>query len=173
MAADENLTVRSRRPYIYLGLGCLVALAIVITAGFMAYFAFVPRVLLTPLVLALPDCKAGVYMKPPSKPVDLVDDVGNDAAKRACDSTKGFQGEAVLARGSLKLKIHNPDSSPLVDVQVHLVLKPRHAGTYDREYKLEGRIPPFSDGELETTSNLDPRTLQSFSASVTWVYFEG
>jgi hypothetical protein len=166
-------SVRPKRSHIYVAIGCATVLLILVGLIALTYSTLKPRELRVPLVLALPDCKAGVYTKPATAPVDLFDDVGNDAAKRACDGAKGFQGEAVLARNTLILKIHNADSSPLVLAQVRLTLKPKYATAFQREYRLEGRIAPLSDGELRTPTNLDPHDLESMSIFVTWVFFEG
>ena len=138
-----------------------------------AYRTSKPRQLRAPLILALPDCKAGVYSRPTAKPVDLFDDVGNDAAKRACESTRAFQGEALLTGDRLILKIHNSDNSPLVLLHLRLILKPKYATSFQREYRLAGKVDPLSDGEFHVATNLDPETLEAFSAFVTWAYFEG
>ena len=173
MPSDNPPPARHRRTYAYAVVGCTAVVLIIIGLTALTYSFLKTGEFRTPLVLALPDCKAGMYTKPATEPIDLFDDVGNDAAKRACDGTKGFQGEAVLSSDALTLKIHNSDSSPLVSVHVRLIIKPKFATPFQREYRLTGTIPPLSDGELMTQTNLDPRNVESLSAFVTWVYFEG
>jgi hypothetical protein len=162
--------VKNWRPS-YILLGCLAVLLAVGAAVALLVSVTRTKELRAPIVLALPNCKGGVYTKPAAEPVDLFDDLGNDAKKRACDGTKGFQGEAILSGSTLTLRIHNSELSPMVFAHVRLILKPKHASSFQRDYRLEGKIAPLGDGEMRTTTNLDSRKLDSFSASVTWVYF--
>ena len=155
----------------YILFGCL---AVLITVGAaVAVLVSVSRTkeLRAAIVLALPNCKGGVYTKPEAEPVDLFDDLGNDAEERACDGTKGFQGEAILAGSTLTLRIHNSELSPMVFAHVRLILNPEQGSSFQRDYRLAGKIAALGDGELRTTTNLDSRRLDSFSASITWVYF--
>lgn len=161
-----------KRQSVFIAAGCLGGLIVLGGAVAAIYLAVRTKELRAPLLLALPECKGGVYTRPSTQPADIFDDLGNDAAKRACEETRGLQGEALLSSNSLTLRIHNPSNAAIAIARVRLVLKAKNATSFQREYRFQGQVAPLSDGSLVTSTNLDPGTLDSFSASLTWVFFD-
>jgi hypothetical protein len=170
--ANASEPARRKRPASVIFVGCVV-FAVLLAGGAVAiYLALKPKELRAPLLIALPNCRAGIYKPPKTTTMDTFDRAADDVQRRACEGSKNLQGTAILSPHTLTLQVHNSDYFPLTSVELRLILTPNYATSYERMYRLEGNVPPLADGELRISTNLEPKNLRSFSPVLTWAWFD-